>query len=71
MNKFKLGSIDTPMEVESQPKQTFEESMNKLISMGFANRNQNAKLLLKHNNNIEKVVQNILEMQDNNWSENR
>lgn len=47
------------------------ELMTRLISMGFANRDQNKRLIIEHDFNLEKVVQYLLEEMDNNWAENR
>lgn len=48
-----------------------ETNMDKLISMGFANRSLNDRLLKKFNNDIDKVVQKLLEVNDNDWSDRR
>lgn len=45
--------------------------MTELISMGFANRDQNKRLILEHDFDLEKVVQHLVEEMDNNWAENR
>ena len=42
-------------------KHEIRSPMNQLIEMGFANRNINQRLLDKHCNNVEKVVQEILQ----------
>lgn len=47
------------------------ELMIKLISMGFANRDQNRRLILEHDFNLEKVIQYLVEEMDNNWADNR
>nr|QNH68102.1 next to BRCA1 protein [Brachionus koreanus] len=47
------------------------ELMTRLISMGFANRDQNKRLIIEHDFNLEKIVQYLLEEMDNNWAENR
>ncbi|XP_036356927.1 next to BRCA1 gene 1 protein isoform X2 [Octopus sinensis] len=49
-----------------------QSPMTKLIEMGFANRELNQTLLDKHNNDVQKVVQEILSTEDlNNWSTKR
>ncbi|XP_014781882.1 probable serine/threonine-protein kinase DDB_G0267686 [Octopus bimaculoides] len=49
-----------------------QSPMIKLIEMGFANRDLNQTLLDKHNNDVQKVVQEILNTEDlNNWSTKR
>ncbi|RNA41609.1 hypothetical protein BpHYR1_003983 [Brachionus plicatilis] len=45
--------------------------MTKLITMGFANREQNKRLIIDHDFNLEKIVQCLLEEMDNNWAESR
>jgi hypothetical protein len=46
--------------------------MEKLISMGFADRNLNKRLLEKYNNDLEKVIDSICQRFDiNDWSLNR
>lgn len=65
----KVGSIQLANETESDF--STEDNLKKLVSMGFCNRQLNLKLLKKHNNDLNKVIQNILETTDNNWAENR
>lgn len=48
-----------------------EDKMKKLISMGFASRAINQRLLEKHNYDLDTVVQKLLEMSDNDWMERR
>jgi hypothetical protein len=38
-----------------------ESPMEKLVSMGFANRSLNDRLLKKYNNDMEKVIKDLLE----------
>lgn len=45
--------------------------MGKLQEMGFCNRELNIKLLKKHNDDVEAVVQEILATNENNWMEQR
>ena len=55
----------------SEQIQSVEEKMNSLISMGFANRKLNKKLLEQHQNNMDKVIQDLLKDTDNDWFEHR
>lgn len=48
-----------------------DAKMKELISMGFANRQLNLKMLKKYNMDLEKVIQSILEIHDNDWALNR
>lgn len=48
-----------------------DTNMKTLISMGFANRALNSKLLKKHENDMDKVLQELLEKNDNNWHQHR
>lgn len=48
-----------------------EKNMNTLISMGFANRTLNNRLLNKHKNDMNKVLHSLLEKTDNDWHEHR
>lgn len=48
-----------------------ESPMNKLIRMGFANRDLNRKLLEKHNDNLEKVIEELVHFDDNDWAYHR
>jgi len=45
--------------------------MDKLIEMGFANRNVNAELLHKHQNDIDKVLEELLVSTDSLWYDSR
>ncbi len=42
-------------------KQTEETPMERLVSMGFANRTLNDRLLKKYNHNMEKVIKDLLD----------
>ena len=46
-------------------------NMDRLIEMGFADREQNQSLLDKHENDLEKVVQELVQGMDNEWYESR
>lgn len=48
-----------------------DTNMKTLISMGFANRTLNSKLLKKHENDMDKVLGELLEKNDNNWHQHR
>jgi len=43
--------------------------MERLVAMGFANRDLNARLLRKHNNQIQVVINELLDKQ--NWAATR
>jgi len=43
--------------------------MERLVAMGFANRDLNARLLRKHNNQIQIVINELLDKQ--NWAATR
>ena len=45
--------------------------MGKLFEMGFTNRELNNKLLRKHNDDVEKVVQELLSQADKDWYNRR
>ena len=45
--------------------------MGKLMEMGFTNRELNNKLLNKHNDDVEKVVQELLSQEDRDWQSRR
>lgn len=45
--------------------------MEKLIDLGFADRALNEKLLKKHDGDLNKVIQSILDIAENNWHESR
>lgn len=47
------------------------DNSERLISMGFANRSLNKKLLNKHNDDINKVIEELLRKNDNDWASNR
>ena len=46
-------------------------AMQQLLEMGFANRDLNRELLDQHNEDVEKVVQELLQRNDNDWHSNR
>ena len=45
--------------------------MEQLIEMGFANRALNEELLVKHDHDIQKVIQELVNDPDNDWHERR
>ena len=47
------------------------DSADRLISMGFANRSLNNKLLNKHNDDINKVIEELLARNENDWASHR
>ena len=62
MIKNAVGALGSPF-ISLSPK----SNMEKLVSMGFANRAQNERLLKKYNNNFEKVIEHLIENQDSNF----
>ena len=59
----------TPPQPEPRPREV--SPMDQLVEMGFANRESNKKLLEKHNNDIEKVISELLQQSDGEWVETR
>ncbi|WAR09784.1 NBR1-like protein [Mya arenaria] len=62
-----------PTEVAEPPKEKWtppkaEGPMGKLFEMGFYDRELNHKLLLKHKDNIQKVIQELVSMKNPDWS---
>ena len=45
--------------------------MQQLVEMGFANRQLNQQLLQKHGQDVQKVVQELVSSQDNDWHQAR
>ncbi|XP_054751943.2 next to BRCA1 gene 1 protein-like [Lytechinus pictus] len=45
--------------------------MDQLIEMGFGNRTKNQELLEKHNDDVSRCVQDLLQAEENNWSDTR
>jgi next-to-BRCA1 protein 1 len=45
--------------------------MEQLIEMGFGNREQNKALLEKFEGDVSKVIQELIQMQDDDWHKNR
>lgn len=75
-NSIKVGSIDLVDKnnvnfCQDEDRLNNDSNMNKLVSMGFANRALNQRLLNKYKNNLEDVVQKLLEKLDNDWMESR
>ena len=67
-DKSPKPATKSPMKSTSAP----QTPMDKLISMGFADRQLNKRLLEKYNDDIEKVIQTICDRFDiNDWSLNR
>lgn len=62
----------TPLIIARMPNQDYGQSnMDKLIQMGFANRQLNNRLLRKFDNNMDQVVAHLLENINDNWSSKR
>ncbi len=51
-----IGSLGSLGSVYQTSVDLSEKNMATLISMGFANRTLNSRLLIKHNNNMDKVA---------------
>jgi hypothetical protein len=45
--------------------------MQTLLEMGFANRRRNQQLLEKHNYDMDRVIQELIQENDNEWSNSR
>jgi hypothetical protein len=69
------ASSSQPKPVSPQPPQQQQypslEPIDRLLSMGFANRLLNKKLLDKHNDDINKVIEDLLTRADHDWASNR
>jgi next-to-BRCA1 protein 1 len=50
---------------------TLRLNMSKLLAMGFGNRALNERLLTRHNQNLDQVVNDLIERLDNNWTDHR
>jgi len=69
---FPTTTTTTTAVTTTESVSTFDENLKKLVSMGFANRQLNERLLKKYKNNLQEVIQKLLERFDNNtWSQNR
>ncbi|XP_077997189.1 uncharacterized protein LOC144450452 [Glandiceps talaboti] len=60
-----------PPESEWPKEGGMRSPMDQLMDMGFCNRELNSKLLDKHSNNLERVVQDLVNEADNDWHSNR
>ncbi len=67
---YQLPSPSAPSLSVSSQYSSLDNS-ERLISMGFANRSLNKKLLNKHNDDINKVIEELLSKNDNDWASNR
>lgn len=56
---------------ERQNQSAFESHMGQLFDMGFFDRDLNAKLLKKHNNDIAQCVNELVLFVDNRWHQGR
>ena len=45
--------------------------MDQLIEMGFGDRARNQQLLEKHNDDVSRSVQELIQEEDNEWHNNR
>ena len=67
--KPKKSDFKPPSDEWTAPKE--KGPMGKLIEMGFTNRELNKNLLKKHNDDMEKVVQELLSQADTDWHSRR
>lgn len=65
-----IGSLGSVYQSSNTQDQT-EKNMHALISMGFANRTLNGRLLSKYSGDMDKVLEKLLESSDNDWHEHR
>ncbi|XP_041374804.1 next to BRCA1 gene 1 protein-like [Gigantopelta aegis] len=56
---------------ETSPPPPSDEPMGRLIEMGFANRPRNTELLAKYENDLDRVLQELLHENDNDWASRR
>lgn len=61
-----IGSLGSMYQSSSMS--LFEQHMKTLITMGFANRTLNKRLLNKYDNNMDKVLQSLLDNNSYNWN---
>ncbi len=61
----------TPTTTEWSSSATSSNPHQQLIDMGFANRDRNAQLLEKHNNDVHAVISELIAENDNDWSVRR
>lgn len=69
IDPLKLSNVSLLFLITGVPHEA--TAMGQLMDMGFANRQKNDALLVKHNYDVEKVVQDLLSMGDNDWAVNR
>jgi len=61
----------TLVEPPSHPLVPYTQPMERLVEMGFANREHNQALLNANNNNLTKVISSLLSENDGTWAQKR
>ena len=64
-------AIDVQPTAPADARRSDVDTMTQLLEMGFADRVLNQRLLSKHDNDLEKVVPELLSLADNDWHANR
>ena len=57
-----------PIPLSPSPLISIADHVEKLVKLGFGNRDQNRKLLEMHNNDIEKVLEIVFEDNKTDWA---
>jgi len=60
-------SNSTPVKIDTSP----TASIERLVELGFANRDENKKLLKQNDNNLEKVLEKLYSDRGTQWAEKR
>ena len=69
VEKFnEIRIVDAQTTLSPKPLTTLSEHIEKLVKLGFGNRDQNRKLLELHNNDIERVLQVVFEDNKTDWA---
>jgi len=64
----KIERSTTPLKLKIEP---LPSAVERLVELGFANRDENRKLLTQNGNNLEKVLDKLYEDRGSKWAENR
>merc|ERR1719356_595441 len=64
----KIERSTTPLKINIEP---LPSAVERLVELGFANRDENRKLLTQNENNLEKVLDKLYDDRGSNWAENR
>merc|ERR1719499_2573481 len=64
----KIERSTTPLKIKIEP---LPSAVERLVELGFANRDENRKLLTQNENNLEKVLDKLYDDRGSNWAENR